>query len=479
MKIKVAGILLSGVMMFASVAYAASNTQITVNGIEKSLNNPLVVTSESVKIGIRDLVTAMGGNVSWDSSLGKVSVELDGSHYLITPAEAEVTDETGATVERLSNPAVIQEGILYVPLNSVVDVFGKNLTIVNDKYTIADQASATGESFTTEDLLKLAMSNSEAYQQAVLNEKRGTITYDDAKEDLGNSGPYDTGVSAEEQARFTEYQSYYANGIALEVAKRNLETQKSKLENSILAYTETILAGEKQESYLKAKILIAEKALGQSELKFKMGLLSTSDIEKARIDLQNTNQALIQQQQNVAKAWEDMNHLVGKDLGARYGIQYVSAYKPFEGNLQEIYEAAIKNSPDIYGLQRQIELAQNAVKFYVFNQSGAAYSAKQIDVTLAKGDLEKAKKGYKDSVMAYLNGIRTLESTREQLTLQMKQAKIDAETVFKNYKVGLATELSYEQARLAVKALESSIYQTELSHSKSVREVNRLWTVSN
>ncbi len=480
MKKKIAILLLVGILAGATGAYGVSNEQISINGSDVKLGTVLNSSTGKVMVTLRDVAVLLKGQLAWDSATSMAVLTLGDSQYGFKNGTAVVVNKAGIPVSTMSSAAITQDGKMSVPLNALVDVFNKHITIAEDRYVITDLQGDFSETIAVTDLVAKALVNSDAYEAALLAVKQNDLSYEDSKDGLKNSSPYDTGNDAEAAKRFQAYQTYYSSGISLEVAKRASETQKTKIENAVLADVESILLGMEKQADLEKQLAYSEKTLSQNELKLQLGLLSTTDTQTARLAHDKLKETLSIQKSSTQKAWENLNHLVGRDLTDRYNINYDKTYEAFVGNIDEIYTRSIEESPDIYSLEKQIDLAQNSVKYYVFNMGSGSvgYQVNEIDVTMAKVDLEKAKKGYKETIITYLNSIETLELTRSQLLIQTQSAQLALDKVYKNYQVGLATALDYESAQLAVNSLKSSLMETEFSHSQAVRKVNKLW-VSN
>lgn len=478
MKKKIAYLLLTGLLVGTMNGYAISDNQINANGTDVVLESALDRSTGSVMIALKDLAKVMEGQVVWDAATSKAVLATSETKYAFQNGSLTVTDSNGALIANMTAPAVIKDGRMFVPLNAAVDVFGKQIAVANDQYVISDLQGALSETTDVALLVEKALENSDTYTAAVLSVKQDEIIYDDAQDGLQNSFPYDTGNTAEEAVRFRAYQSYYSSGISLDLAELNLETQKLKVENAVLSDVETILLGASKQSDLEKQIAYSDKSLKQSELKNQLGLVSLTDIQTARLTHENLKESLEIQKAAIQKAWEDLNHSVGRTLTDRYNIKYTQAYTPYVGDLDTIYSKSVEESPDIFGLEKQIELAQNEVQYYVFNSGSTPYSAQKIDVTMAKIDLEKAKKGYKESIISYLNSIRSLELNRSQLLIQQQSAQLALDKVYKNYQVGMATELEYEAAQLTINSLKASIKEVEYTHNQTVRKVNALWAVN-
>ncbi len=168
--------------------------------------------------------------------------------------------------------------------------------------------------------------------------------------------------------------------------------------------------------------------------------------------------------------------MVGYESTTRVNVSNDLRFEEYvEDDLEAHIRWAINKSPSILNLEKQIDLAKTGVRFYVFNAGGTPYDAEEIDVTLARINLEQAKKALEEGLRTAYNSILTLEENQNKLLLAVEDAKNNLNLAKSNYEVGLITELQLKSAELALESAEMNVLDNIATYKSTIRLYEKPW----
>jgi len=168
--------------------------------------------------------------------------------------------------------------------------------------------------------------------------------------------------------------------------------------------------------------------------------------------------------------------MVGFESDKRYTFDYKMTMEKLEDrDVERHIDYVIKKSPDLWNLEQQISLAENSVRFYVFNSSSDPFDAEEIDVSLARINLKSAKDGYEESQRTMFNSIVTLEESDGLLAQKVIEAENAYKLASQNYEVGLATELNVKTATLALENAKLNQLDNVKTYLSTIRLYEKPW----
>jgi len=463
------------ISMLTVGSFAVDNEMIFINGEEVILTNSIITTESNVYLSLRELGEVLGYEIKWDA----LTLEV----ILVNDDDDEFRFKNGENIARsklenysMKSPVFIDNGKSYIPLNAVVDVFGMKLSIVNDVYSINKFEGEMIESQSMSRLYELAKENSEALKTAERNVDRYDVTQDNAQDNLGSTAPASTGNSAEDAARLALYQNYYAQGIGLEMSKKTVVSTEEKIFNTLYSAVEKVLYETEKLEIAELNAEVSETTHKQNNLKFELGLISQLDVENSEVTLESAKRQFEIQKLTVENAWVDLNEMVGFESDKRYTFDYKMTMEKLEDrDVERHIDYVIKKSPDLWNLEQQISLAENSVRFYVFNSSSDPFDAEEIDVSLARINLKSAKDGYEESQRTMFNSIVTLEESDGLLAQKVIEAENAYKLASQNYEVGLATELNVKTATLALENAKLNQLDNVKTYLSTIRLYEKPW----
>lgn len=464
-------LLLSTMLILALLstnAFAFSYQQLEIDGVNQTLSKSIIQTETNVFVSLRELAGNLGYSVEWNAEERAVSLKQESDEYLFWP-ESNLVKINDYMQRTMSSAAYIENGVMYIPLNAVVDVFDLSLEKGTDAYKINTGVSdAVGSGYTVDELYQLALENSEDLRSAEETVERSEITQDEVQDSVSSSS-----VQSQRQAMWT---AYYSQGIALEMAKKNVETTKDGIYHDLLTAIETILVETNNLKVAEANRDVLKTTYDQSKLKYELGLISSIDLDTARINYENAAKSLEMQELTIKSAWVDFNTMVGMAAESRINFAYSLTFdKLTDRDLEAHITDMLQNSPSIWNLEQQIELAELGTRFYVFNAGSDPYEAEEIDITLAKINLKNAKDQLDVSLRTLYNTIETLESNQTSLELKVKDAENTLNLARTNYDVGLATLLDVESAELALISAKQNALSNIATYLQTVRVYEETW----
>ncbi len=119
---------------------------------------------------------------------------------------------------------------------------------------------------------------------------------------------------------------------------------------------------------LKAQMLLevqaeavkrSEEQLNMAKAKYELGATSLSDYLKAKVQLSNDSLALISARNNIKLAEADLNHTLGREIGAPIQVDAKLEYKKFDPAAYPITEKTTENHPQITKAKSEVDQAHS------------------------------------------------------------------------------------------------------------------------
>ncbi|MCT4607152.1 MAG: hypothetical protein N4A64_13815 [Marinisporobacter sp.] len=315
--------------------------------------------------------------------------------------------------------------------------------------------------FTSTQVVEIALKNSKDVKGKEKDLDRASEVYEDTQIVLGTYIP-------------SLIQAKKACEINQEWAEKNLATTKESIEDLVINSINNINILKLKMNVNDLKITNSKKELEMMKLKKDLGLESQynyDNFKKEHEDLMKEHEKLKIDMKNSYVVLEEM---FGLENIKQYDVQNKIAYNLLqEIDIDTLIRKELASNPNIWYLEKNVELKELAVKLHEYNKAGDSYAVKEIDVTKAEIDLDQAKTNLEYSMRVAYNQIKKIEEQHEQLQLKLQKLQNSLKTAKVNYDAGLIIELDVKKIEAGVKELEASIKELEMNHEKQVKYLHK------
>lgn len=253
--------------------------------------------------------------------------------------------------------------------------------------------------------------------------------------------------------------SYRISMITEEVTKIGIQ---AAIKNSF----STITLNQSRLALLQKNYALQKQLAAQGALKNQVGMMSNKDLEDLNRQTLQMAEQMRQLQMNIDNSYIALNDLIGTTPDDRYEIINEVEYAPLEMNMSIDTYVSRKLSTD-QSLQMQqiaVENAEFSAKTISLGSTGSEYRTTDLEATNTARDYKNAKEDKEKSIREAYIQLQQLESARKNLLTDLEKAKSDLEKAEVNFKVGNITQLTLDQAALALDSIENSILENTLNH---------------
>lgn len=270
-------------------------------------------------------------------------------------------------------------------------------------------------------------------------------------------------VSAQRLAYLTSIHSLDAS---YRISRITEEVTKIGIQAAIKNSFSTILLNQSKLELLQKNYELQRQLLSQATVRNQVGVMSNKDLEDLNRQTQQMLEQIRQLKMNIDNAYIALNDLIGAEPEDRYDIVNEVEYAPLEMTMSIDMYISRKLSTD-QALQMQqiaVENAEFSTKTISLNTTGSEYRTTELEATNAARDYKNAKEEKEKSIREAYIQLQQLESARKNLEKDLEKAKSDLEKAEVNFKVGNITQLTLDQAALALDSIENSFLENTLNH---------------
>ncbi len=270
-------------------------------------------------------------------------------------------------------------------------------------------------------------------------------------------------VSAQRLAYLSNIHSLDSN---YRISKITEDVTKIGIQAAIKNSFSTILLNQNRLELLQKNYNLQKQLLSQAKIKNKVGMMSKKDLEDLEREIQQMLEQIRQLKMNIDNAYIALNDLIGTSAEDRYDIIYDVEYEPLTMNMSIDTYISRKLSTD-QSLQMQkiaVENTEFSVKTISLGTTGSEYRSTELEATNAARDYKTAKEEKEKSIRQAYIQLQQLESARKNLETDLEKAKSDLEKVKVNLQVGNVTQITLDQAALALDNLEYSFLENTFNH---------------
>lgn len=485
--------LLTGIlsfMVFSSNVFAFQKTDISIkyNTLTQPLTSDVINKDGYILIPVRNLIDVIGGEVKWDEIFRSVTLKI-GNDELIIYTD---TNDVMFNKKIVKMPTNIEniEGIIYVPVNFICELFGYNVTwnSINKQLSISNEF---GEYLflQEEDLKQNTITLDEAVKKAKENNsnfKNLEDTYDymenlrkNLRDNLDEQDPYNLGenmfpTDGSSRPINTDGLDYLDNSLTIlknikstDNQLKNQEINKKIIEDSIeLSIISSVIAIKNTElniSLTEKNIEIGKINIENLEAKYEYGMVSKKQLETAKNNQKNLEVNLEALKIGLKNQQENLNSLLGTKKDTNIDINLKADYNEFyKINLEEYIGKKVSNDLSVQIAQNDIDVAQYNLDTYV-GYSETEKTKLKNDLNVAKRKLNDTKENLDKKIRSSYSNLQKLVEQEEVLNDALKSAISDYEIMVSNYKSGKVTLYEVEQAKLAILKAEKDIEENKIN----------------
>ena len=246
-----------------------------------------------------------------------------------------------------------------------------------------------------------------------------------------------------------------------QLTKQSIDVQKEAiglgLKNSFI----TIENLEKNATLLDKKIANMRNTLNVNIIKYKIGMISKMDFDKANLDYE---ELLSEKNENVLKlkmAYSDLENLLGTKNEKK--ISYVDlAYTPLSKlnlSLNSQIGQAVAEAPSIIAQNNQIYLLEQKIKYNLLDelQTSLPSQESKIDVKIKNTELRLSKNDVKTAVISTENRLQNMEAQIENLEVQKKNLEQSVKQLDAAVNLGLKTKMELDTVNLSLDEITQSL----------------------
>lgn len=292
----------------------------------------------------------------------------------------------------------------------------------------------------------------------------------ETRDDLFDGGVYPTTrdpslvvVSAQRLAYLSTINSLDSS---YRISKITDEVTRIGVQAAIKNSFSTILLNQSRLELLQKNYNLQKQLLSQAKIKNQVGMMSKKDLEDLERQTQQMLEQIRQLKMNIDNAYIALNDLIGSPAEDRYEIVYDVQYTPLTMDMTIDTYISRKLSID-QSLQMQQIAVQNAefsAKTVSLGTTSSEYKKTDMEATNAARDYKTAKEEKEKSIRQAYIQLQQLESARKNLETDLEKAKSDLEKVKVNLQVGNVTQITLDQAELALDNLEYNFLENTFNH---------------
>jgi outer membrane protein TolC len=492
------------VLTLAPSALADSAVTVTIDGKQKTFEQPPVIVHDRTLVPMRTIFEALGATVSWNPTTRTVSA-TKGDTTIVLLVNSDLAWKNNAEVKLDTNSEIVN-GRTMVPVRFVSEALGASvqwdantrtvsittnpsasvasMDVISTASSSVSPSSDTNEATNNADApssltYQKALDMALAYSYALKNAQADIDRSKEVLKQASDNVKYNPGDGSQNAYANRAYTGYAQANVNYEMASKTYEVEKDTITYMVKqAYNAVLQAQEKK----KLADLTMENALLQNQIaqyNYNNGVISKTDWEQKNNDYQSAQA----NQEAAAKALDDayqkLNQLLGLPGDARPQLvdqpqMNVLADTDVEGKVTQVQTS----SPSVWLAEQKVDLAKLQLDLYTFNdKSQDPYKAKEIDVTKATNSASDVKDQLAKSVRSLYNSIRQLEDQYQALQSKLASAEQTLNKTQALYNNGMATKADLVAAQLNVESLKQQLFDTIAQHDNAVLAYDKPWVL--
>jgi outer membrane protein TolC len=255
--------------------------------------------------------------------------------------------------------------------------------------------------------------------------------------------------------------------FASEQGPRNYDAEINALKRKTIDNYYKLKEIENQVKIAKDNLALKEKLYSNTQLKFKLGTVSKSDLLKAEISVNTAKDLLLTAQNGLNTMKMGFNQFMG--YGLMQNVTLTDEIKEIplpKKALADTIKSGLTNRNEIYGAKYNLEMATLTLNTYkAYPRSSSKYIKANNGVLLAEVDIKNAPLSIESDVRAKYMAMYEKYSAVQTGKKSVENAKETERLAQLQYDAGMSTLSDVEGAQLAY-------YEAQLSYSKALLEYN-------
>nr|WP_320190178.1 TolC family protein [uncultured Desulfobacter sp.] len=180
--------------------------------------------------------------------------------------------------------------------------------------------------------------------------------------DTENNFKWRTGITQSIFTGFKLTSAYRSAKLGIDLARLNLELSRLDLALqvkaayfNILAFDKTVVVFEKEVTFLSSKVELVNQF-------YQAEMIPINDVLKAKLELANSQQNLVEAENQAKQARSAFNILLAQPVNAQVDVEDILRYYPEKIEFQPTVEKALKQRPEIRQIDIHIQQAEQHVK---------------------------------------------------------------------------------------------------------------------
>lgn len=312
--------------------------------------------------------------------------------------------------------------------------------------------------------------------------------------------PVGGGTTFEEFAASQAILGLLSADVQIELNQKKIETEEEKIVYDVMTTWYDIQSTMRNLDLAQFNYELAEKELIVANLQNNLGMINQFQHMQAKDAFAEAEINIQKETLSLQEAFETMNALTGKNADERYQLveasedmdvvlddstkmmveeEEVLEVKIYEQpNLERNINRVLSRHPDLWALEKQVELAEWGLRLYTYNQGQAPYDAQEIDVQTAKLSLSSAKQQVENMVRNLAISLKQMENERVTLEINLKQAEENVKLAKLRLEVGMAVPLEVMRAEKVAMQLENGLNEMDAQYENLLVLFEKPWVSS-
>ncbi|RQD66795.1 MAG: TolC family protein [Tindallia sp. MSAO_Bac2] len=344
-------------------------------------------------------------------------------------------------------------------------------------FTMVPWASADEDSYTLEELIQRTENNSSELNRLKKKTQRGEVTRDRAAAVRSNT-PLGGSVGLEAIQARQAILNLMQEDLQLTMAQREVDVKEEQLSNEVLFLYFDIQQARRDLEEAKQKKELTEKETMLATIRQRFGKISRFELKREMDRLEEVDIEISKAEQKLEQAFEELNLKANLPLENRYAIIREEDEKPELPEVSRQVTRVLNNSPNIWLLEQQVELATIGLRLYVYNENLDPYSAQRIDIATAELALSNARSGKEELVRSLYNSLEQMETEKRDLELALTQLEDQREVLVVRLDQGMTIPIELEKLDFQKQSLENALKSIEEAEEKLQVQIMAPWAIA-
>ncbi len=271
-------------------------------------------------------------------------------------------------------------------------------------------------------------------------------------------------------AWYTLVSNVFALDNGIKQTKLGEQVANLGIEAAVKGYFIQIVLMEDGLELAKQKAELEKIAYQQGQTKYRLGLLSTYELDKLQIAAQQAQDTVTNTEAALEQQYISFNSLIGENADKRFDFVYDVEFTPFtmDQTLDQYVNDKTKNDISIQIQELKLEQAKFTSNYRAESDSGTTADNDKLNYDKAKRDLKTAKENLEKEIRnAYLD-IQQFETKYASAQADLRNAQANYRAVQVNLQAGRVTKTTVQQAKMGVTAAENALKQLVYQHDMQV-----------